>query len=453
MRVILIGKASGRLDCLAETITRNKTHQLFILTNCCNPGLNEKGFLTLGPTDNPEFVSTYAGIVRNSSDTIAIISNEESLAAGVADTLRAIGIPTVGPNRCAAQIETSKNYARRLLRHDPDLSRANPDIWATFGPSARECLKKYTTSLDALGCPFVIKPDGLTAGKGVRVQGVHFNGIDEALAYCDQIFANGESLIIEQRMEGEEFSRMCFTDGKTVIPMPAVQDHKRLREGDEGINTGGMGSYSDANHSLPFLSAAELARADAINASVIQRMHDSRNPFVGFLYGGFIATAKGVKLIEYNARLGDPEALNVLPLLETDFVDLCYAIATGQLGNQDVQFSARATVCKYLIPKAYPECLVDDAIDLSGVKKSDGLRVYYGALDGTKMTGSRALATVGIGRSLGEAEKIAERAAQQVHGAVYHRSDIGTAALVERRVQHMNLLREIANLSVAATVH
>ena len=148
---------------------------------------------------------------------------------------------------------------------------------------------------------------------------------------------------------------MSFCDGNSLKHMPAVQDHKRAYEGDIGPNTGGMGTYSDANHSLPFLNEEDINMAHSINIATAKALKDKFGEgYKGVLYGGFISTANGIKLIEYNARLGDPEAMNVLPLLDSCFIDICNGIVDGNLSRVDVQFKAKATVCKYAVPKVIP---------------------------------------------------------------------------------------------------
>ena len=439
MRVILIGKASGRLDCLAEAIERSHHVELFILTNYESASLRRKGFVTIGATDSPDSVQNFAQTIKD-GPTLAIISNEEPLARGVADVLRELGIATVGPSQAAAQIETSKIWTRKMLVKY-DLDRYSPE-WGDFIDGERDFMAGFIRMLDNQGKLVVVKPEGLTGGKGVRVQGDHFDTITYAVAYGHEILEAHGHVLIEARLDGEEFSRMCFSDGITVVPIPAVQDHKRLKEGDKGINTGGMGSYSDIDHSLPFLSPYDLKTADWLNEKVIRMIEaETGDPYIGILYGNFMATAQGVKLIEYNARFGDPEVMNVLPLLQNDFVDLSFAVATGHLANIDIRFSHRATVCKYLIPENYPEYVEGDFINASWVEPHPDLRIYWGAVNGERLTGSRALAVVGLGDTIAEAEAIAERAAQQVRGPVRHRKDIGSADLIARRIEHMKELR------------
>jgi fusion protein PurCD len=227
--------------------------------------------------------------------------------------------------------------------------------------------------------------------------------------------------------------------------MPAVQDHKRAYEGDTGPNTGGMGTYSDANHSLPFLSDEEISQAHEINIKTARAVNDKFvEGYKGILYGGFMATTNGVKLIEYNARFGDPEAMNVLSLLESDFIEICNGIADGTLDKMDVQFSKKATVCKYAVPEGYPNNPVKgEPIDISGISNPDGL--FYASVDfkGANLveSGSRTIAVVGIADTISEAEIIAEKEISSIVGPLFHRKDIGTGAAIQKRIIHMNSIR------------
>jgi phosphoribosylamine---glycine ligase len=239
---------------------------------------------------------------------------------------------------------------------------------------------------------------------------------------------------------------MCFCDGEHIIPMPVVQDHKRAFVNDKGPNTGGMGSYSDADHSLPFLKDEEVIHALHINESVIRALAKEINEkYIGILYGSFIATRNGIYVIEFNARFGDPESLNVLTILESDFSSICEALVTGNLSTDKVKFAQRATVCKYAVPKGYPDSPIKDAvIDISAVKNKSQL--YLSAVnvcDGKiHALGSRTAAYVGVADSIPFAEEIAEKEICGVSGPLYHREDIGTERLIQQRVDAMRKLRE-----------
>jgi phosphoribosylamine--glycine ligase len=252
--------------------------------------------------------------------------------------------------------------------------------------------------------------------------------------------------VIEEKLIGQEFSLLCFSDGNRLLTMPAVQDHKRAFKGDLGPNTGGMGSYSDADHSLPFLTEKDLEAARHINESMMNALTAKyRERYIGILYGSFMATKKGVKLIEYNARFGDPECLNVLSILESDFVEICMAMLEGTLHPSLAVFANLATVCKYAVPEGYPDTpLKNTLIDISEIEQHENL--YLGAVnavdDKLYATGSRTAAVVGIAATLAEAEASAEDMIQLIKGQLFHREDIGTSELIEKRIQQMKSLRE-----------
>src|SRR5207237_327371 len=214
----------------------------------------------------------------------------------------------------------------------------------------------------ARGAPIVVKADGLAAGKGVVVAMTE----GEALAAVDMMFGGGlgeagAEVVIEEFMEGEEASFFALCDGEHALPLATAQDHKRAFDGDKGPNTGGMGSYSCADFSLPFLTPEDVEAAKSGNQLIIDAIRaETGKPYRGVLYGNYMCTRSGLKLIEYNARFADPEALNILPLLETDFLDICLSVVENRLHTVSVQFEHKATVCKYVVPNGYPDKPVRD---------------------------------------------------------------------------------------------
>jgi phosphoribosylamine--glycine ligase len=225
--------------------------------------------------------------------------------------------------------------------------------------------------------------------------------------------------------------------------MPLVQDHKRAFEGDIGLNTGGMGSYSMPDHMLPFVTDTDYKKAIDIMKAAVAAMARTGRPYKGILYGQFMNTRDGPKVIEFNARFGDPEAMNVLSLLTSDLSEIVHHISDGTLLPSHVTFDQQATVCKYLVPEGYPEAPhAGDAITLG---PHDNALLYYANVekrDGGLVTlTSRTLAFVGIGQTLEQAEQAAEQAASGVKGKVRHRRDIGTKELLEKRIAHMRELR------------
>lgn len=442
-RVLLIGNGA-REHAIAEAIMRSPQNPVlysFMKTN--NPGIAALSeTVRIGRYDDLRAIADFA---EESRVDFAFVGPEDPLSNGVVDALTAKGIPAVGPTRSLARLETSKSFTRNLVEK---YGIAGNPRFRNF--SSMDGIAHFMDTLDAM----VLKPDGLTGGKGVLVQGDHFQDKAQAMDLCRDILTTHPSVTIEEKLEGEEFSLQCLCDGWTVIATPPVQDHKRRFVGDRGPNTGGMGSYSDANHLLPFLDASAVAEGLAITRKVAEALRvETGFPYKGVLYGGFMATRAGVRLIEYNARFGDPETMNILPLLETDFIEVSRAIIEGRLDSLDVKFADKATVCKYVVPKGYglpegerPDASLSSRIEIGDTK---GARIYYSSVDkradGLYMTSSRAIGVVGIADDIAEAERMAENAVEAISGPVDHRPDIGSKELIRKRVEHMQELKSRGN--------
>jgi len=439
--VLLIGNGA-REHAIAEAVVRSKGKpSLYSYMRSNNPGiaaLSER--VLLGQYGDLEAIS---GFARQHRIDFAVIGPEDPLNQGVVDALARIGIPGVGPTRSLARLETSKAFTRNLLEKYG--IPGNPRF-RVF--SSTEGIESYMRELGAV----VVKPDGLTGGKGVMVEGDHFETKAEALAYCREVLRSHPSVMIEEKLEGEEFSLQCISDGKTVIATPPVQDHKRRFADDKGPNTGGMGSYSCEDHSLPFLNPGEVEEGLAITSRVARAIYEETGAYYkGIMYAGFIVTRNGLRLLEYNARFGDPEAMNILPLLTADFADVCMHVIEGTLDRMSVPFERQATVCKYIVPRGYglPQDHPDagSAAGKIDIGEAGGARLYYASVDqradGLYLSASRAIGVVGIAGDLGEAEEIAEKAVAAVRGPVDHRRDIGTKALIQRRIDRMKQIRTI----------
>ncbi|MDD5168790.1 MAG: phosphoribosylamine--glycine ligase, partial [Syntrophales bacterium] len=341
--ILLIGNGA-REHAIAEAIVRSTRNPvLFAYMKSNNPGIASLAKeARLGSYGDLTSIVDFA---RASQASMAVVGPEDPLNAGVVDTLKDAGIPAVGPTRNLARLETSKSFTRNLVQkyNIP----GNPSYKVFTSP---EGIPEFLRQLPGV----VIKPDGLTGGKGVMVQNDHFQTMDEAMSICLDILEEHGSVTVEEKLEGEEFSLQCLCDGKTVIATPPVQDHKRRFLDDKGPNTGGMGSYSCEDHLLPFLTSRDVADGLAITRKVADAIYmETGEYYKGVMYGGFMITRTGVKLLEYNARFGDPEAMNILPLLATDFVDVCRAIIEGTLEKLPVIFDKKATVCKYVVPRGY----------------------------------------------------------------------------------------------------
>ena len=375
--------------------------------------------------------------LANSIDCV-VIGPEDPLALGLSDLFWKKDIPVVGPLKELAQIETSKGFTRDLLNNynidvSPNYKRFN----------SLNGVKDY---MEDLSGNYVVKFDGLMGGKGVKVSGEHLSDINEGLKYCKSIIDNSGTFVIEEKLIGEEFSLMSFCDGQNLAHMPAIQDHKRAYEGDIGPNTGGMGCYSDSNHSLPFLKEQEIFEAREINEKVAKALfeHTGKN-YKGILYGGFMVTHNGVKLIEYNARFGDPEAMNLLTLLDSDFASVCSNIISGTL--KSVIFRNEASVCKYVVPKGYgSNPSVDATLEVNESYRNYS-NLYYAAVNMDKndiisTKSSRAAALVSSGKTISEAEEKCEKGLKYISGNnLFTRHDIAKPDLIQKRITNMEAIR------------
>ena len=428
MKALVVG-GGGREHAIAAALARNPETQIFSVMAKQNPGISQlaKKILLAHETDTEKVVK----LAEECGADYAFIGPEAPLECGVVDALEAAGIPSVGPSRAAARIETDKAFCRELMHKNripgcPEYRVFhNADEAAAF-------IGEHEGDL-------VVKPIGLTGGKGVRIMGEQVDR-KGAIAYVRSLNGNA---VIEERLLGEEFTLQAFVDGNCLVPMPLVQDHKRAFDGDSGPNTGGMGSYSMPDHRMPFVTTDDYEKALGIMAETVSAMAHEGHPYKGILYGQFMNTATGPKVIEYNARFGDPEAMNVLSLLTSDLGEIACGIATGRLSAATVSFDEKATVCKYLVPEGYP----DNPVPGSPVTIGDhtGALLYFANIEernGNFMSlTSRTLAFVGIGDTLEEAEQHAESAAASVRGKVRYRRDIGTKKLLESRITHMKELR------------
>jgi phosphoribosylamine--glycine ligase len=434
---ILIVGSGAREHAIAAALERSlQQPKLACFSGARNPGIASVCFAYgIGSITAPAEVAAFA---REQHATMAVIGPEAPLAAGVADALWAAKVPVVGPTQSLARIESSKGFARELLAKHKIPGNPFFQRFSSFD-GLEEVFARYANR-------HVIKDDGLAGGKGVKVCGDHLLSLEDSFKYCRELVSRGHPFVVEEKVEGEEFSLMSFCDGKTLRHMPAVQDHKRAYEGDKGPNTGGMGTYTDADHKLPFLEDADIVAAQEINQRVAAALAEECGaPYQGILYGGFMATKDGVKLIEYNARFGDPESLNLLPLLETDYVEICRAIVDTTLADCGVSFAPMASVCKYVVPDGYPDNPRKGDALLLPAKLPEGVTMYLSAVDMKDeqliATGSRTVAVVGTAATIAGAEAACERIVRQIPGPFFHRADIGTAPSIARRVEHMKAVR------------
>tara|TARA_Y100000768_G_scaffold92960_2_gene67154 strand:+ start:574 stop:1881 length:1308 start_codon:yes stop_codon:yes gene_type:complete len=435
MKKILIVGSGAREVAIARKVANSPVeNSIFCVSKDVNPQIKNlcEDYFKASPTSLSEIV----GYSKKNSIDLAIIGPENPLAAGVVNELESVGVQCVGPKKEVAMIETSKSFARNII--DLCAAEKNPKRKEFVSTSG---VRRF---IEELGGEYVIKFDGLMGGKGVQVSGEHLKSVDDCISYAKEIVSGGGKFLIEEKIVGEEFSLMSFSDGRVCKHMPVVQDHKRAYEGDLGPNTGGMGTYSFANHSLPFLTEQDIFEAQKTNELVAKQLFiETGVPYVGILYGGFMLTSSGVKVIEYNARFGDPEAMNVLGIMDSDFLTICFSMVEGTLSTQDVSFEKIATVCKYVVPEGYPNKPAKGFEVFCDIENSS---IYLASVMFEKeqlvACGSRTAAVLGKDKSIKEAEALAERGVSEISGKLFHRKDIGTQKLISSRIKRMeNILK------------
>jgi phosphoribosylamine--glycine ligase len=439
MKVLAVG-GGGREHAIVEALARSGA-DIYVCMKNNNPGIarRAKDHLLVDETD----VTKVVDYAKGKGVSLAVVGPEAPLEVGIADKLEEAGIPTASPTTLAARIETSKSFTRNLMKQHGLRGGARFAVAAD--------LAETRDAIDELGESVVVKPTGLTGGKGVKVFGEHLMSVDDILAYAKEIFekriGGSAQLVIEEKLIGEEFTLQAFCDGTNLAPMPAVQDHKRAFEGDTGPNTGGMGSYSQAGGLLPFLGVDDYDDAVGIMRSVVGALRSEGAEYRGTLYGQFMLTREGPKVVEFNARFGDPEAMNVLSILESDFVAICEKMAGGSIVPDDAKFASKSTVCKYIVPEGYGvKPMAGEMIRVDEKAIADeGAILYYANVnekDGDLYTTtSRAAGVVGVADSVEEAERTTERALRHVSGRIAVRHDIGKREILEARVRHMREVR------------
>ena len=443
MRILLISLAA-RGHAIADALSRSPQNpEIISIVPAKNPGIAAIAAQQF-VADLMDFDAVLE-IAKKTQPDFAFVAPDDPIGAGLTDPLEEIGIQSVSPKKNLAQVEASKGFTRDLLaKYDIDASPR----FKIFEASSIKHQASIHEFMEELEGNFVVKYDALKGGKGVKVSDEHVHSIDDGVAYAIECIEECGRVVIEEKLIGVEFSLLSFVSGTQVIDMPAVQDHKRANEGDTGPNTGGMGTYSDANHSLPFLHDVDLQAASDLNMQTAKALlEECGEPFKGILYGGFIATKKGIQLIEYNARFGDPEALNILPLLESDFVDICQGVINQELTEDMVKFAHKATVCKYITPESYPESKDNRGKAFALPDAGSTARIYLGdvseAEDGSLLLGgSRTAGIVGIGDTIAEAESIAQNLCEQVTGPVRFRNDIGKKEVIDQRISLLHSIRD-----------
>lgn len=410
VRILLLGSGAREHAILTALLTENVDHEITVAPG--NVGIAaDAETIGLDP-ENPGLIADFAA---DNGIELVVIGPEAPLVAGVADAVRQRGIAVFGPDKAAAQLESSKAFAKRVM----DAAGV-----PTGGAVRADTLGEVAAALVDFGAPHVVKADGLAAGKGVLVT----SDRDAALAHAEHFLQLGP-VLVEEFLDGQEVSLFLLADGSTVLPLSPAQDYKRVGDGDAGPNTGGMGAYSP----LPWLPAGFVREVvDTVALPVIRQLAAESTPFSGLLYCGLIVTARGLRVIEFNARFGDPETQVVLPRLVTPLSGLLLAAATGALGGlPHPEFSDDACIAVVLASEGYPDA-PQTGRPISGLEAAvsvPGVSVLHAATarDGEVLlaTGGRVLSIVARASDFVEARERAYRAIGMIglEGSHY-RSDI-----------------------------
>ena len=413
MKVLVVG-SGGREHAIVDALFRSPSVDKIY----CAPGnagiAAQAECVAIKDTD----VEGLKAFAKENAIDLTVVGPEAALAVGIADEFRKEGLPIFGHTKAAARIESSKEFAKELM--------AKYDI-PTAGYKAFDNYDEAVAYVEARPLPAVLKYDGLAAGKGVVIAET-MNEAREALRdmLLDDRFGKGR-VVVEDYLEGPEFSLMCFVEGENVYPMPVAQDHKRAFDGDKGPNTGGMGAYT----SLPFITDEDLAFAmEKVMLPTAKAMVKEGCPLTGVLYGGLMKTAQGVKVIEFNARFGDPETEVVLPLIDSDIANVFEAVAKGEK-PAEIVWSKDVTLGIVLASKGYPGDYVK-GFPIRGTENVDGVVFHMGTAvkDGELVTaGGRVLFVVAKGATLADAHKKANEEVAKIECEnLFHRTDIGHKA-------------------------
>ncbi len=433
MKILVVG-GGGREHAVCRKLHEEGTRVISFMKNQ-NPGIirDSDKYFTGDELDHAEIIK----VAKGENVDLVFVGPDPVLETPLVDNLLREGIRVASPNRNAARIETSKSFMRDLL--------------SFYGIGGDVSFKAFTDTnemrswISDLGREFVVKPVGLTGGKGVKVMGDHFSTVEEGIREAEKILKRDGTVLLEEKLVGEEFSLQCFCDGNNVYPMPLAQDYKRALEGDKGPNTGGMGSITDSDGLLPFVDRSSYE----ISISTVKRVSDAMkkegNEYHGIMYAQFMETAEGPKIVEINARFADPEGINVLSVMDSSLTETFLGIADGHVGNQPT-FISKATVLKYIVPVGYGSDPRPGPLKIKKGVENSSRRLYYAAVSGTlwnvNMTTSRSLAAVGISDSIIEASVESDLVTEYIDGNFYIRRDIGTAPYMNSKLRRMRELKE-----------
>lgn len=426
-KCLLLGNG-GREAVLAEYIS--KGYQLYSVLPYENPSIVEKIEETKGKyiVGNPFDKKLVKKFIEENQIEVCVISSDNLLQDGLIDLAKSLGLKVFGPTSKGAKIEWSKTYALSVVEQlAPEMIIKNYNV--KTNEELEEAIKHYTDE------NFVVKPEGLTGGKGVKVGGVHFATKQEGYEYAKSCLQESGKVIIQDKVEGSEFTVMCLTDGKNIVTTPITFDYPYRFDEDKGPGTGGMGCMSYSNGLLPFLEQKDIDQCSELIQKTIQYLNKDSKEFTGVLYGGFFKCKEGIKFIEFNARFGDPEAINVLNALETPFVEVLEHITNGTLSKENCKFSDNYTFLVYIVSKDYAVRADKEAtvfkLNTKAIQES-GVKIYFanakkiGEDTYTSVSNSRLFAIATVGSDFEEMRKKVYTAIQNhVDEVLDYRKDIG----------------------------
>jgi len=435
-KILLVGRW-GKTHAFAKAIKEKSKYETQLYCYMDKPNVGLVSLATdyrLGDMMDNDKIIEYA--LEKQVD-FAIAVPHMALSNRLTDDFIEKGIRCIGPTEKCSRLETDKSFLREILEEiNPGVSPLHKRF------NNEEDIIEHIKSIDY---EFAVKPAGVTEGDGVKVIGIQLKNKDEAIDYVDEIFKKNiggiATVIIEEKLVGREYTIQAFIDGETARSMPATRDYKLLYEGDKGLNTPGMGSISFPDHLLPFLNMDEYIESLNIMTDVIRHLSKIyREIFVGFLSGQFIKTSEGIKVIEFNVRPGDSEILNIVPILGSDFVDICEAMIDMELGNMHIEYENKATVCKYIVNRGFPNPKDDIrmTIDEEGIKDGGGDLFYscFKVEEDVYKPSPRGVAITTRGDTLEEAYLLCEKLIEEnIKGEdIWHRKDIGTKDLLDKYV-------------------
>ena len=439
-RVLVVG-SWAKEQITIENIRKKPDVKVFAYMDIKNPGIIDivDGYKIGGLHDTLDIIN----YVKEQDIDLVLITTAAPLSKGLVDEFQRENILVFGPTKKAARLEYDKAFARNLMKKYKidalplfQIFR-NPEDAISFSES--------------LSWNVAVKPIGLTEGLGVKVYGEQLNKPEDVIIYIHEIFdkkiGGNNKVLIEEKLTGNEFTIQCFVNGNNIISTPAVQDFKKLLPDDLGPNTASMGSYSDKGLILPFMSYDDYLKAVDIIMKTLEAFNkETGDNCVGFLYGQFMITSDGIKLVEYNFRPGDPEWMNTLSVIEDNVVDIVSFLLDGI--QKPVDFEDKATVCKYIVPEGYPKKLnkvLDVTFNNEDIKKT-GVDFYYSSgfdHNGKLRVGcERGIAFIAKADTIFKANQMVEKAISMIDGNFHYRGDIGTKRLINSKIEQAKEVRK-----------